>query len=271
MTATATPTDMDVEHIARLNSATKYPSIPTYHQLGDKGRLTEERTADFGGRPLADLEVTEKIDGTNARLIIPPRDRGAVVVGSRTELLHYADDLIHNPAQGIVDAVRHLLEPIRDALACGGVWTVVYGEVYGHGIGRAARNYTTTGRTGFAVFDIALVEPDVLEWSREQIAAWRDDHGQTFVSTGALDIAASALDTPLRRVPALALPGGPPPASVSDTHDWLRGVITATCGGLDDDATGRAEGVVVRTVDRTHIAKIRFEDYERTARAAGQT
>src|ERR1051326_571600 len=74
------------DHLARLNSATQYPSILTYHALGERGRLTEDRTTDFSTVNPDDVEVTEKIDGTNARIIIPPRRMGGALIGSRTEL-----------------------------------------------------------------------------------------------------------------------------------------------------------------------------------------
>jgi len=34
-------------NLRKLNSLTKYPSIPTYHKLGEKGILTEEVQVDF--------------------------------------------------------------------------------------------------------------------------------------------------------------------------------------------------------------------------------
>src|SRR4051794_37648825 len=86
-------------NLAKLNSLTKYPSIPTYHAMGEKGRLSESVLVRFEG----DCIATEKIDGTNARLICTPE---GVVAGSREDLLWATGDLIHNPAMGIVAAVR---------------------------------------------------------------------------------------------------------------------------------------------------------------------
>ncbi|MCU1617221.1 MAG: hypothetical protein JWO98_4761, partial [Frankiales bacterium] len=54
--------------LAALNSATKYPSIPTYHELDPKnGGLLEIPTA-FEG----DVVLTEKVDGTNGRIVLLP-------------------------------------------------------------------------------------------------------------------------------------------------------------------------------------------------------
>lgn len=86
--------------LAKLNSLTKYPSIPTYHALGDKGRLTEQTNVQFGADEA--ISVAEKIDGTNARVIIL---EDGYIIGSREELLYSSTDLLHNPSQQIVETV----------------------------------------------------------------------------------------------------------------------------------------------------------------------
>jgi hypothetical protein len=254
--------EFDAARLRALNSATRYPSIPTYHALGDRGRLTEERTTDFADLAAADVEVTEKIDGTNARVVVPPAEWGAPLIGSRTELLHHLGDVIFNPAQGIVDAVRGHAARMAAALAEPDALVVVFGEVFGGRTASGAKNYSTTGTVGFRVFDIARVPPEVLDREPEQIAAWRDGGGQPFVPTAELH--ARVDDLGLDRVPVLT-PDRPVPVTIAETHDWLRGLLTETHARLDDSGRGAPEGVVVRSVDRTRIAKIRFEDHERTA------
>jgi hypothetical protein len=251
------------DHLARLNSATQYPSILTYHALGERGRLTEDRTTDFSTVNPDDVEVTEKIDGTNARIIIPPRRMGGALIGSRTELLHYVHDLIPNPAQGIVEAIKDAAWRVTPLLAELDDLVVVFGEVYGGKTSSGAKNYSTTGRVGFRVFDVATVPLDVLGWERDRIASWRDSGGQEFVRSDVL--AQVAEDCGLALVPLLT--AGTPPVSVADTHAWLTAALVETFAGLDDSGKGRPEGVVVRTADRSLIAKIRFEDYERTAKS----
>ena len=54
--------------LGKLNSMTKYPSILTYHALGDKGALQDTVQVSFAGRVVG----TEKVDGTNARLVFCP-------------------------------------------------------------------------------------------------------------------------------------------------------------------------------------------------------
>lgn len=86
----------------KLNSMTKYPSIPTYHTLGNKGVLLEE-TVRFEG----EVVLTEKVDGTNRIILLPD---GNFVLGSREELLFAKGDLIGNPALGIVDALKSVAD-----------------------------------------------------------------------------------------------------------------------------------------------------------------
>src|SRR6478752_4862424 len=90
--------------LGKLNSMTKYPSILTYHTLGEKGLLQERVQIPFEGRVIG----TEKVDGTNARLIFCPDE--SVIVGSREDLLWERRDLIGNPSMGIVEALK---EPVN--------------------------------------------------------------------------------------------------------------------------------------------------------------
>lgn len=273
----ATPTSvrgMDAEALARLNSATKYPSIETYHVLGQRGRLTPEVGVRFDD--VEEFEAYEKIDGTNTRLIFPP-DGDHPLIGSRTELLTFLPDLVHNPSQGIVDTVRETARRLHETgqMADENVFTVVYGEVYGGKVGSNAKDYAADGvTTGFRVFDLAHVEADVLEYDREWIAGWRDGRqgpwwtpergsrgGQEFWNSVDREDAAGMLG--LETVPRLHVPG-PPPTDPADTWQWLcevSGVSTAT---LTEGARGNSEGVVVRTPGRSRVAKLRHEDYRRT-------
>lgn len=102
--------------LRRLNSATQYPSIATYHTIAEdqQGILLES------GKPFAEADgtvhVTEKIDGTNGRIILFYND-GELdwIIGSRTELLASRGDRIVNNDLGIVDALRPIAEQLWDA------------------------------------------------------------------------------------------------------------------------------------------------------------
>lgn len=234
---------------------TKYPSIPTYHALGDKGILLEE-TISFD----SEVVLTEKVDGSNARIILLPD--GNFVLGSREELLFAKGDLIGNPAQGIVEALKDVansLLPSQDNI------TVAYLEVYGGKITAASKQYTAQQSVSWRLFDVVvLTEIETLfSQSGQQLAIWRDNGGQTFLGEEELRKAAKAYDfelTPrLGRISAL-------PVDIQETHQFLKGAISKTNVALDEGAGGRAEGIVARTVSRSVIAKLKFEDYERHAK-----
>ncbi|ALF54941.1 hypothetical protein ACX27_22320 [Nostoc piscinale CENA21] len=239
----------------KLNSMTKYPSIPTYHTLGDKGVLLEE-TVIFDGEVI----LTEKVDGTNSRIILLPD--GNFVLGSREELLFAKGDLIGNPALGIVNSLKDVadsLPPSQDYI------TVVYLELYGGKITSASKQYTAEQRVGWRLFDIAvLTEIETLfAKSTKQLSAWRDNGEQLFLDEAQLNQTAKdyrlELTPRLAKVPVL-------PTSIKETHEFLLEILPKTNVALDAGAKGRAEGIVARTISRSAIAKLRFEDYERHAK-----
>ena len=270
--------DLDAEGLRRLNSATKYPSIPTYHELGDRGCLTDAVAVPFDESD--ELLVTEKIDGTNARIIALPNARVLrleveYLVGSRNDLLTASGDLVHNPQLGIVDALHDVLDRITKApVVPAGHACVFYGEVYGGNVGKGARQYTGDGSTGFRLFDVvsfAMGELDALVRDNDpaSISLWRKGGGQNFGTIEEVAYMADVLEVPT--VPPVSmggvLRGNVMPTSVEDTLRWLRVALgEGSAATLDAGAGGRPEGVVLRTLDRSKLAKIRFQDYERTLR-----
>lgn len=247
--------------LSKLNSMTKYPSIPTYHTM-DRGVLGEVAVRFDGGS----IYLTEKIDGTPARIILLPD--GTYLLGSREELVYASGDLIGNPQLGIAEHLR----PIADAIVSfdpqPGV-AVIYGELYGGKMTAASKRYTSTACVGFRVFDVAIMrDPELagLLWTEpREIAAWRDRGGQEFLSTRELEYYTRNFD--LDTVPQIDT-CAMLPASHFDALAWLKGVIPATWAGID--ATGRPEGIVARSADRRRICKLRFEDYEKTLRKGGK-
>lgn len=255
--------DTRTTDLRRLNSATKYPSIPTYHALGEKGRLLSEHV-DLGDDPLL---LTEKVDGTNSRIILMPD--GCYLIGSREELLHARGDLIHNPAMGIVDALRPFAEKLVTAeTPAADVITIVYIETYGGKTTAAAKQYTGQRRIGFRMFDVSRVSVSQLNSSVEEISAWRESGGQQFLSEA--ELAEFSQRTDVELTPRIECQS-PIPVGIDETHEWLQSHITTTQVALDDEAGGRPEGLVVRTADRSRIAKVRFEDYQRHARRQAQS
>lgn len=236
----------------KLNSMTKYPSIPTYHALGDKGRLLDEFVR-FNG----EIILTEKIDGTNSRIILLPD--GNYILGSREELLFAKGDLIGNPALGIVDALASVAErlpqPEHNII-------VVYLELYGGKVTAASKQYTAKQSVGWRLFDVAVLSDIATLFTKsvQQLAAWRDNSGQTFLDEDQLGKA--SIEFGFELTPRLATVEALP-ISIEETYEFLQQMLPTTKVALDECVGGRAEGIVARTYERSAIAKIRFEDYER--------
>ena len=241
----------------KLNSITKYPSIPTYHALGDKGALLEQ-TVSFDG----EIILTEKVDGTNSRIILLPD--GSFVLGSREELLFARGDLIGNPALGIVDALKGIADSLP--VANSGI-VVAYLEVYGGKVTAASKQYTAKQSVGLRLFDVAVLTDTDIETlfalTVREIAAWRDKSGQVFLNEEQLSKAAS--DYGFELTPRIATIAAMP-VSIQETHEFLKETLPQTLVALDKGARGRAEGIVARTISRNAIAKLRFADYERHAK-----
>ncbi|AEV86613.1 hypothetical protein ACWT_5596 [Actinoplanes sp. SE50] len=248
--------DMRTADLTALNSLTKYPSIPTYHELDPRnGGLTETVTVLPGP-----VYASEKIDGTNSRLIMLPD--GNHLIGSREELLYARGDLIGNPSQGIVASLRTVAENLPDQHLPADTLRVYYLELYGGRIGAQAKNYSTRGAIGWRLFDVAEVSglAELLTWPAPRIAAWREDGGQTWATEDELR-AVTAFDL----APQLfTMDGADLPADVAGMHAFLGERLPRTLVALDDSGQGRPEGIVLRTADRSVIAKARFQDYERT-------
>lgn len=240
-------------NFAALNTATKYPSIETYHKLTD-GRLTEERNFTFDGA----VTLREKIDGTCTRVV--KLLGGDYVIGAREHLLHARGDRIINPTEGIAEH----LAPFADAwpaLDDDAYLHVLYLETYGGKIGPAAKQYTGSGAVGHRLFDVAFIPRDVLEWPLAQISAWRKGGGQKFADEPTLMRAAQyhglLLAPALGTVPAESLP-----TTRAGMYEWLR-AVDQTFVALDDSGKGASEGAVLRTHDRSVIAKARIADYRK--------
>ncbi len=202
------------------------------------------------------------MDGTNSRLIFCPD--GSVIVGSREDLLWERQDLIGNPAMGIVEAVKELVQHLFAKLCTDNAVAVYFLEVFGRGIGAGAKNYTREGKISFRLFDVAFIEDyaDLLTWPAEKIAHWRDNGGQRYVDADRLVQIAQEIG--VEPVPALFdTDASALPTDIEATYQFLLRHERTRCK-LDEGAAGIPEGVVVRSPDRSRIAKIRREDYERT-------
>jgi len=97
---------------------------------------------------------------------------------------------------------------------------------------------------------------------QEKIAEWRDHGNQPFYDEVNKIKFVQTFD--LEFAPLLTNEKGALfPQTIEDTYAFLK-QFAKTKVGLD--ATGRSEGIIVRSADRKQIRKIRFEDYDRTLR-----
>jgi hypothetical protein len=243
--------------LAKLNSLTKYPSIPTYHTLDPKNGSLIEEALQFAGAVIG----TEKIDGTNSRIICLPD--GNYLLGSREELLYAKGDLIGNPALGIADALKPLAETLCANTADEVV--VYYLEVFGGKVTVASKQYTSAQQVSYRLFDVMRLSDyeTLLAQPAAQLALWRENGGQPFVAEASLQELAE--QTGLALTPRLfTINSDALPQLVADMLEFLRQQLAQTFCRLDEAAGGKPEGIVLRAPDRSRIAKARFEDYERT-------
>jgi hypothetical protein len=245
-----------------LNTATKYPSIPTYHKMLDRGLLGSERVAFPASE---EVLVYEKIDGCNGRLTVLPN--GDWLLGSREEWLTCDGDRLANPALGMAEA----LSPFVKKLAYGlfsfvpedTVYTA-YFELYGGRETGSWRHYATEPTPSIRFFDVSSVSCAQITGDREALSRWRDQGGQTFLKVE--DAAMIAISLGVGIAPFLGPVVGQLPTTHAETLAFLVQVAPHTRCSLDDTSRGKAEGVILRTRSRSVIAKLRFEDYERTLR-----
>lgn len=237
----------------KLNTATKYPSIATYHAMGEKGILQRDLNAGEGFGE-ASVIVTEKVDGTNARILFD--ESGDFILGSREELLYAKADRVWSEKQPILhELLNEKLAPAIAGLPGKGI-TVLFGEVYGEKI-----NSGYTKSRGFLIFDAMRLDEKVLALPASELSLWRENGGQSFLPFAGLDTFAAMAPT----VPALHAESAtvkPPPLTLQGAYEYMRKWMPAS----RLPGTAMPEGIVVRTPDRSIIRKLRYQDYERTFR-----
>jgi hypothetical protein len=245
----------------KLNTFTKYPSILTYHDLGDRGTLKESHVEDKTFFDIEKCYLTEKIDGTNSRIVVCHDD---YIIGSREDILYAKGDRIGNPALNIANTIKHIAESMTYAFDPTEGIFVLYVETYGGNVTSNSKQYTNDKTYGFRVFDISYIGIEeteaILNNPIDKISSWREHGGQHFYNVDIMKVFAKQYG--VETVPYIDIVNGKTiPLTLSDTFDWLQQFAT-TKAGINE--TGHAEGVVVRNFDRSLIRKIRFEDYERT-------
>ncbi|OWK34419.1 RNA ligase family protein [Fimbriiglobus ruber] len=246
--------------LARLNTLTKYPPIPTYHPLDP----STGRVLDAARRPPpGEVIATEKIDGAGCRIVLLPD--ASYLIGGRDNWLYARGDLIGSRSHGIVAATRPVADRLGDA--GGNFILVVFGEVYGGKVTAASSSYTSKREVGYRVVDVARIEnyQERLTETVDEIAAWREADGPAFLTED--DLQAFAAAHALKLAPRIArFPGRDLPTRVDQTLTFLEELLPTSRCRLDAGAGGEPEGLVVRTTDRGWVTKLRFGDYARATR-----
>lgn len=250
----------------KINSITKYPSILTYHKLGQKGRLENEliETSVFNGNDT--VNVYEKIDGENSRIIfLCNGDDIDYLIGSREDLLFAKGDRIGNPSGNIANYFTPIADKLAEELKGHHGLITTYLESYG-GKTPKSKQYTNDRTQNGRLFDVFSLDSFELEelLSKElrEIASWRDNGGQSYFTCENRNEFADNHN--LQTSPLLmTLKGSEMPTQIEETNEWLQ-QFKVTKVGIN--SIGESEGVVVRTPDRKKITKIRVEDYVRTLR-----
>lgn len=248
----------------KINSITKYPSILTYHQLGQKGRLQEDRidTSIFADDEVVNLY--EKIDGENSRIIfLGDGEEVDYLIGSREDLLFAKGDRIGNPSGNIAKYFEPLAEEMTIKLKGLKGLLVTYFESYG-GKTRKSKEYTTDRTQYGRLFDLFFLDidelEDLLKLPLDKIASWRDNGKQPFYDCDNRSEFVELYSLPTS--PLLkTIQGSEMPKTIDETNLWLQ-QFSETKVGIN--TTGKSEGVIARSKNRSKITKIRFEDYERT-------
>lgn len=241
----------------KINTLTKYSSILTLHQFGEKGRLKKELTTPIQGEK---MYATEKIDGTNVRIICYGSE---YLIGAREFILHHSHDLYFDNSQGIVDGLKKLNIKVPQTEK----FTVIYGEFYG---GKTSANSKWYGqdKNGFRVFDIAVYNDlSMLELSQQEISKWREKETENGIIYGQNFLTRSEMQSQFSDfafVPLVEFELGDMSHQV--ILDNLKKFIPNTNVALSENALKKSEGVVLRNERRSKIVKVRFEDYEKTLR-----
>lgn len=265
------------DNFKKFNSATKYPSIATYHNLGPKNSLVDSlvENKDFSNE---EVFITEKIDGSNSRLILFTDSEGYIedyLIGSREDILYAKGDRIINQNLGIVENMKKLADTITviNETDISGPFLnpysvyCLYGETYGGKVNNA-KQYSKYGNYRVRIFDLLTLTQDeienLLDLNLMQIVFWRDNGNQPFLPIFSVKEFCSRFN--LTTVPHLrTILGNEIPISLQDTWDWMQQFKTSNAV-IDEGGLGNAEGIVIRNADRSLIRKLRFEDYQKSQR-----
>lgn len=276
-------------YMDKINSITAYPSIPTLFKLGPKGdTYFPELNIEFGEEEY--VFKTEKVDGTNIRVVFLP-NQGGIVIGTRDDLLLLNGDTILDQNYQFSFLARyrgeidHLVaELVSYCKTIPDTLTVVYVEMYGGEIGAGCKNYTQDKNcVGFSIFDIADIDlstyDNLIRLTTCQISGWRKRVGPKWRTMRELRyIRDYIVNTPFVQVVGgccwhewkKTYLGQSSKNILENCYSELRRTINVSHAKLHPSGLDTPEGLVLRNEDRSKIAKIRFETLEKTFRVNEQ-
>lgn len=253
--------------LKKFNILTKYPSILTMHKLDNRGNASNVLDVNIDQEKT--YYLTEKIDGTNSRIILFPDNR--YIIGSREELLTADGDLIYNSNLGVVDTLRPYANKIKNCLNTLDLQQnnilVLYGETFGGHTHKNAVAYSgDQSKTDFRLFDVQRLSisklNELLLKDEVRIATWREHNNQDWLSVDELKSLGMILNLPV--VPYLTtIKGSDIPTNPYEVYSWLSKNIPESQVKLDEQAQGFPEGIIARTIDRSSILKIRNANYKK--------
>lgn len=249
---------MDFEYLRRLNSATKYPSIPNYHKFGQKGALLEETNVTFD--PGEQVTAYEKIDGTNVRIVKydhPVTRESDLFIGSREHLLFNIEDRCANLEHGIVEMFHSIAQDCDDIHLPG--ISVFYFEFFGGKLTAGSKAYADDPtKLDFRLIDVVSLPPTLIDKPCPEIAAWREKpHDGWLPVSEQKDIGAElGVDYAPIEFGSNCLWG-----STAEIHAELKNRSTKVA--IEDSKPGNIEGFIVRNDDRSKICKIKLANYVR--------
>ncbi len=270
-----------------LNCVTKYPSIDTFHRLQD-GRFptndTNHNPASLELLGLKKLDVYEKIDGVNVRVILVPGCQPGITIGSRESILYISESAVYSNNHDIVETIfetpefETLVNNIQNSPTTGEM-IVLYGEVFGGKTNNHKRYHDGNPKVrGFKLFDVAVFNKTIFEELHEKslndISLWREKHKMPGVLWFTPENAPKEYGIP----ESLWAPKHDPlcidpsffRCRVWDIKDllhlnlkWRKSRVLLD-NSKEYQLGGTSEGVILRAQNRRDfICKIRFEEYDR--------
>ena len=244
--------------LKKINTLFKYPSIETYHHLDPKGKyIINKLTA--SNVLFSELEISEKIDGMNIRIIMYKND---YIIGSRNNLIHYSDhSQVDRYGYIIEEKINNYLQSYKDDV------TVIFGELFGAEIQNGKSRYADgkLKQYDFRIFDAYSINYDqlneLLSQSIDKLSSWREHNNQPWYTSEQLNQLATIV---VPRVPFIKVVDSMP-IDANETYEWLKEFKDSHVCQTSEGTTKlfkRAEGVVIRNKDRSYIKKLRIDEYE---------